>query len=502
MSKIPALIEVDRVSKRFPGVLALDAVSFNFRLGEVHAVIGENGAGKSTLMNILAGELRPDAGTIRVGGEPVSIPSPLASQKLGIAVVYQELMLCMNLSAAENVMLPQIAPRLAATIMPRDEMRERARAALAQLGIADIDLEVPAGGLTMAEKQLIEIARAIGQKARILVLDEPNSALSPYETGQLFDIIRKLRADGVTVIYVSHHLQEVLSIADRISIMRDGRAIETVENRNIGEDYLIHAMVGRELDTRDHWALGEGARADEAPVILSVRDFTSHNIHDLSFSVRAGEILGVAGLPDSGKDGLGEALLGLLPRSGAVLVNGKPIKPGNPSRAIRAGLALIPADRRAAGAILSMSVADNVVAASLPRFSVAGLLRRGRIQQTARAQVARLDARIASISQKLATLSGGNQQKIILSRGLVTNPRVLILHEPTRGIDVGAKAEIYRILREIAREGIAILMISSELPELILNAARVIVMRNGCIAGEVTGTGITEEAILAHALAA
>lgn len=502
MTRVPALIEIDRVSKRFPGVLALDAVSLDFRAGEVHAVIGENGAGKSTLMNILAGGLRPDGGLIRVDGGPVSIPSPLASQKLGIAVVYQELLLCMNLSAAENVMLPEVSARPAASILPRDEMRARAGAILAQLGVTGIDLDASVGRLTMAEKQLVEIARAIGQNARILVLDEPNSALSPRETGRLFEIIRKLRGDGVTVIYVSHHLQEVLAIADRISIMRDGRAVDTVENRNVSEDDLIRAMVGRELDTGDQWCQHAEARADAAPVILEVRELVSHEIHDLSFTVHAGEILGVGGLPDSGKDALGEVLMGLLPRTGTVVVDGAQIKPGNPTRAIRSGLAFVPADRRAAGALLSMSVADNIIAASLLRFSVAGMLRRGRIQRTARAQVARLDARIASISQKLAALSGGNQQKIILCRGLITNPRVLILHEPTRGIDVGAKAGIYRILRDIAKEGIAILIISSELPELMLNAARVIVMRNGGIAGEVSGAGITEQAILALALAA
>lgn len=502
MNQRPALIEIDRVTKRFPGVLALDAVSFDFRSGEVHAVIGENGAGKSTLMNILAGELRPDGGEVRVEGKPTNIPTPLASQKLGIAVVYQELVLCMNLSVAENVMLPQIAARTATSIVPREEMRQRAKKVLAQLGIAGIGLDAPVGRLTIAEKQLVEIARAIGQYARVLVLDEPNSALSRNESEQLFEIIRKLRADGVTVIYVSHHLQEVLAIADRISVMRDGRAIDTIENRNIGEDDLIRAMVGRELDVAVQWSLREEAQRDDAPLILDVRELASQGIRRVSFAVRAGEILGVAGLPDSGKDMLGEALFGLIPRSGTVLVDDAPISPGKPTRAIRAGLAFIPADRRAGGALLGMNVAENVVAASLPRFSVAGLLRRGRIRRTARAQVARLDARIASLDQKLATLSGGNQQKIILSRGLVTNPRVLILHEPTRGIDVGAKAEIYRNLREIAGEGIAILIISSELPELILNAARVIVMRDGRINGEVSGAGITEEAILAHALAA
>jgi ABC-type sugar transport system ATPase subunit len=497
-------IQIAGLTRSFPGIVALDSVSLDFRPGEVHAVIGENGAGKSTMMNILAGDLQPNAGEIRVGGEAVRIANPLASRALGITVVYQELTLCPNLTVAENVMLSAMAARPAATLARRGAMREEARRALSRLGMAGIDLDLPVRKLSVAEMQLVEIARALNEKSRVLVLDEPNSALSPRESERLFDIVRQLRGDGVTVIYVSHHLSEVLALADRISVMRDGRLIETIDNEpgGVDEDRLIRAMVGRQLDQATQWSLREEAVTPDASVVLDVEGLTvPGQVDGLSFECRAGEILGIGGLPDSGKDVLGEAIFGLRERQGRVAVDGVPVPPWDTSAALRAGMAFVPADRRGAGALLTMSVADNVVSASLGRFSLAGFRKLAGIRAEARAQVARLDARITSLNQKLATLSGGNQQKIILGRSLVTNPRVLILQEPTRGVDVGAKAEIYEILRGIASEGVAIVMISSELPELMLNAARVIVMRDGRLSGELRGAEIHEEAILSRALA-
>ena len=496
------IVEVRRVTKRFPGVLALNEVSVEFRKGEVHAVVGENGAGKSTLMNILAGELRPDAGELRIDGRTTAITSPLASQKLGIKVVHQELSLCPNLSVAENVMLPSAAARSPLSFVRRAEMRQAARKVLARLGSVSLDPATPVRRLSVAQAQLVEIARAISQKARVLVLDEPNSALSHRESENLFAIIRQLRDEGVTVIYISHHLNEVLDIADRITVMRDGRSIETMANENLTESRLIAGMIGRDMSATPQWSIQPGAAADDRPVVLSVENVASApEIRRVSFTLRRGEILGIGGLPDSGKDELASALFGLRQREGEVRVDGEAVPAGSTTHAIRAGMALIPADRRGAGALLAMSVADNVVSASLSQFSLLGIQRRRRIRRAARAQVARLDARIATLRQRMATLSGGNQQKIILSRGLVTNPDILILHEPTRGIDVGAKAEIYQILKGIAQEGVGILMISSELAELVLQASRVLVMRDGMIAGEMAGADITEEAILACALA-
>ncbi|MDQ0469471.1 sugar ABC transporter ATP-binding protein [Labrys wisconsinensis] len=495
------MLEIAGVTKRFPGVLALDRIAVGFRAGEVHAVIGENGAGKSTLMNILAGDLQPDGGEVRLDGRPRRFASPLDSRAAGIVVVYQELALCPTLSIAENIMMAEMAARPVASLVPRARMRIEARAALARLGMDHLDPDTKVGRLTVAEMQLVEIAGAVRQRARVLVLDEPNSALSRRESERLFEVVRQLKGEGVTVIYVSHHLREVLDLADRITVMRDGRTIETLDNDDLSEARLIRAMVGRELAGARPWSLDPAADSRGAAVVLSVENLTAPGLDRVGFEVRAGEILGIGGLPDSGKDGLGEALFGLAPRTGTVTIDGRVLRPLDPAGSIRNGLAFVPADRRGAGGLMAMSVADNVVSASLPRFSVAGLLRRAAIRREARAQVARLDARIARLGQKLRTLSGGNQQKIILGRSLVTDPRVLVLHEPTRGIDVGAKAEIYAILRAIAGDGVAVVLISSEIPELILNAERVLVLRAGRIAGELGRGGISEEAILARAMA-
>ena len=497
----PSIVEIVGVTKRFPGVLALDRIAVGFRAGEVHAVIGENGAGKSTLMNILAGDLQPDEGEILVDAQVTRFASPLDSRAAGIVVVYQELALCPTLTIAENIMMSDMAARSVASLVPRPTMRAEARKALARLGMGALDPNTKVGRLSVAEMQLVEIARAVRQQARVLVLDEPNSALSRRESERLFEVVRQLRTEGVTVIYVSHHLHEVLDLADRITVMRDGRTIETIENDGVDEERLIRAMVGRDLGNTPPWFANAAAQSQDKPVMLAVEHLRAPGLEDVSFAVHAGEILGVGGLPDSGKDGLGEALFGLHGRSGRVTVDGVELRAADPLASIRSGMSFVPADRRGASGLLTMSVADNVVSASLPRFSVAGLLRRGAIRREARAQVARLDARISRLGQKLATLSGGNQQKIILGRSLVTNPRVLILHEPTRGIDVGAKAEIYSILRGITSEGVAVVMISSEIPELIMNAERVLVLQGGRISGEMRGEGINEESILARAMA-
>jgi ABC-type sugar transport system ATPase subunit len=496
----PHIVEIAGVTKRFPGVLALDHIHVGFRAGEVHAVVGENGAGKSTLMHILAGDLQPSEGEILVDGKATHFASPLDSRAAGIVVVYQELALCATMTIAENVVMSDMARRPVASLVPRAMMRAEARAALGRLGMDSLDPETRVSGLSVAEMQLVEIARAVRQRARVLVLDEPNSALSRRESERLFDVVRQLRAEGVTVIYVSHHLREVLDLADRVTIMRDGRTIETLDNEGLSEQRLIHSMVGRDLGDVPPWRMNPAARSEGNSVVLSVTDLKAPGLAGISFEVRAGEILGVGGLPDSGKDGLGEALFGLCLRQGRVAIDGAET-PADALASIRCGMAFVPADRRGAGGLLAMTVADNVVSASLKRFSVAGVLQRAAIRGEARAQVARLDARIARLGQKLGTLSGGNQQKIILGRSLVTHPRVLVLHEPTRGVDVGAKAEIYGILRGIASEGVAIVLISSEVPELLMNAERVLVLRRGRISGELRGDAITEAEILGRAMA-
>jgi ABC-type sugar transport system ATPase subunit len=500
MTSSSHIVEIAGVTKRFPGVLALDHIHVGFRAGEVHAIVGENGAGKSTLMHILAGDLQPNEGEILIDGEAAHFASPLDSRAAGIVVVYQELALCPTMTIAENVVMSDMARRPVASLVPRAMMRAEARAALGRLGMDSLDPDTRVSRLSVAEMQLVEIARAVRQRARVLVLDEPNSALSRRESERLFDVVRQLRAEGVTVIYVSHHLREVLDLADRVTIMRDGRTIETLDNEDLSEQRLIHSMVGRDLGDVPPWRMNPAAHSEGNPVVLSVKDLRAPGLDGVSFEVRAGEILGVGGLPDSGKDALGEALFGLCPREGRVAINGAET-PADALASIRCGMAFVPADRRGAGGLLAMTVADNVVSASLKRFSIAGVLQRAAIRREARAQVARLDARIARLGQKLGTLSGGNQQKIILGRSLVTHPRVLILHEPTRGIDVGAKAEIYGILRGIASEGVAIVLISSEVPELLMNAERVLVLRRGRISGELRGEAMSEAEILGRAMA-
>ena len=495
------IVELVDVTKRYPGVVAMDGVSIRFHPGEVHAVIGENGAGKSTMMNVLAGAIQPNEGELRVDGKTTSFSSPLASQAAGIGVVYQELSLCMNLSVGENVMLPELARRGALSPLASLRAGQAARPVLERLGMGRLDPATPVAKLSVAQQQLVEIARVINQDTRLLVLDEPNSALSPAESEKLFEVVRALRAQGVSIVYVSHHLDEVLDLADRFSVMRDGRLVTSFEKSpELTTDTLVSHMVGRDVATADQYATRPGVADHMGEPVLEVSGLTAPGVfEDVSFTVARGEILGVAGLPDSGKDALGDALFGLTPRSGDVQVNGIRLSPNRPVHSIAAGIAYIPADRRGAGALLTMSVAENTIASALGRFLRRGFLHRRPIRETTEDYIGRFGTKVAQLDQAIATLSGGNQQKIILARGLVTEPKLLILHEPTRGIDVGAKAEIYDILKGLAAEGLAILMISSELPEIVLHTSRVLVMAEGQVTGQLSGAKITEETIMALA---
>lgn len=496
--KAPPIIELVNITKRFPGVLALNGVSLSFHPGEIHAVIGENGAGKSTLMNILAGELQPDLGQVIYRGKPQHISSPYFSQRLGISVVYQELALCPNLTIAENISLHSAATRYALGLVNKRQHRESARSALQRLGLDNIDLQQPVGKLSVALQQLVEIAKAISIKAQVLILDEPNSALTKEETDRLFDVLRQLRSDGVAVLYVSHRLEEVLSLADRISILRDGKHVGTVGAAQATMQDLIEKMVGRVIG--DLHQRNVAAQVRDA-VALETKNLASGNgVRGVSFKVNAGEIVGIAGLPDAGKDELVDCLFGLKPCEGAVWINGREVTIKSPAAAIQHGLVLVPADRRGVGALIRMNVQDNIAAANLKSVSQAGLLRRPSMRALAQKYVGQLDIRAASLLQQMATLSGGNQQKVILSRGLATRPTVLLLHEPTHGVDVGAKAEIYSILQDLARQGVAIVIVSSELPELIGQCDRILVMHAGRIAGQFARHEAREEPILACAM--
>ncbi len=489
------IIQLNKISKRFPGVQALDGVSLSVHGGEIHAVIGENGAGKSTLMNILAGEIQPDGGQILFMGEDTHIPDPFTSQNMGISVVYQELALCPNLNIAENISLNATANAPGIGLVDRAGFKEKAYAVLSRLGMENADLNRPVGQLTVAEQQMVEIAKAISGQVKVLILDEPNSALSLEETEHLFSVLNQLRTDGVAVIYVSHRLEEVLSISDRITILRDGQFIDTVNAEETTVDGLIGKMVGRVVDDlyqRDT----ESSTRDE--ILFSVTDLSSsHQLTDISFQLHGGEILGIAGLPGAGKDELVECCFGLRKHTGQFKVLGEIIDIKSPSQAIKHGLAFIPADRRESGALALMGVKENIVAANLTTVSTAGLLNRPSIERVGQDYVDRLDIRVATLNQQMATLSGGNQQKTILARSLVTDPAILILHEPTRGIDVGAKAEIYGILQRLASEGAGVLVVSSELPELIGQCDRILVMHEGRITGEFDRSEAQEEPILA-----
>jgi len=492
------IVELHNIGKRFPGVQALDDVSLTVFPGEIHALIGENGAGKSTLMNILAGELQPDGGSIVFAGEHCEIPNPFVSQKLGISVVYQELALCPNLSIAENIALNSAAATRGIAVMNRRRFAERARTVLATLGLETVDTSTPVSQLSVAQQQLVEIAKAISGEVKLLILDEPNSALTQDETAHLFDVLHQLKASGVGIIYVSHRLEEVLRLADRITVLRDGKFIETIAAASATVDGLIARMVGREIETLYH---RDAAAQGSDKIVFGVKDLASGKaVRGVSLVVHAGEIVGVAGLPDSGKDELVEACFGLRPYTGEVDIEGEPVMLRSPAHAIAHGVAFVPADRRRVGALLVMNVRENIVAASLKEVSTIGLLQPRAMQMLSQAYVGKLDVRVASLAQQMSTLSGGNQQKVILARGMATQPHLLILHEPTRGIDVGAKVEIYRILQELATEGVGILIASSELPELIGQCDRILVMHQGRLTGEFQRADAAEEPLLACAM--
>ncbi|MFO1107193.1 MAG: sugar ABC transporter ATP-binding protein [Amaricoccus sp.] len=493
------LLDMRAIAKTFPGVKALKGVELTAYAGEIHALMGENGAGKSTLMRILSGSMRADpGGTIAIDGAPVAITDPLTARDLGIAVIYQELSLAPTLSVAENIYMGrEIATGIFAD---RRAMNEGCRDVLARLG-AGFGPTTRVGRLSMAERQLVEIARAIHANARILVMDEPTTALSSRETDTLFALVRQLRDEGLAIIYISHRMAEVYELADRCSVLRDGAYVGTLTRDALSAETLVRMMVGRDISgfyRKDH----SKARS-EGPVLLEV-DGVSDGVlvHDCSFQLRGGEVLGLAGLVGSGRSELALAIYGARPRTaGTIRVNGQPVDIRRPGDAIDAGLVYLTEDRKGDGVLLDMSVEDNIALGVIDRDARLGtFLDRRRIRARAIAAIKALAIRVAAPSVAVATLSGGNQQKVLLSRFLETDPQVLVLDEPTRGVDIGAKSEIYRIIDGLAARGAGIVVISSELPEIIGIADRVLVMREGTIAGEVRptpGAPITQEAVMA-----
>jgi ABC-type sugar transport system ATPase subunit len=486
------------ISKRFGNTLALNSVDIVLHPGEVHALLGENGAGKSTLINILAGELQPDAGEIFVHGERVRFKDPHHASSLGISVVYQELSLCPNLTVAQNISLHRAADSGLLHRVDRKQLISSAQALLRRLGLSNLDVTVPVRSSSLGQRQLVEIAKALTTDLRVLILDEPNSALTHEESADLFRVVRELRDQGIAIVYVSHRLEETMQLVDRITILRDGRIVDTDSRRNFSIPHLIQKMVGREINHLFHREpLREPDRA-RALVVSKLND--RDLLKDVSFDLHVGEILGIGGLPGSGKDELVECLSGTREFTGNVEIDGRRVRIRSTEDVIRAGMALVPSDRRGAGTFQVLSILDNVAAASLRRVNRWGVLSRKRMKDLANNYLSRMNLKARSIEQKVGTLSGGNQQKVVLARGLATEPRILLLHEPTRGIDVGAKAEIYQILNQLASRGIAILIVSSELPELIGQCDRIFAMHNGRITGEYSRREASEERILASAM--
>ncbi|MEX3605765.1 MAG: sugar ABC transporter ATP-binding protein [Burkholderia sp.] len=500
----PPILEMRGICMTFPGVRALDNVCLSVRAGGVHALMGENGAGKSTLMKILSGAYRADpGGEILIDGRPVQIDGPLAARALGVAVIYQELSLAPNLSVAENIHVGRELRhwRFGLPTIDRATMERDCEDVLKRLG-ADFGPRTLVGSLPIASQQLVEIARAVHARARILVMDEPTTPLSSRETDRLFALIRQLRKEGLAIIYISHRMAEIYELSDRVSVLRDGSYVGTLEREALSAERLVQMMVGRDMS-------GFYKKAhvpyDPGRLLLSVRDIADGaRVRGCSLDLHAGEVLGIAGLMGAGRTELARLIFGAEARTcGSIAIEGRALAMRTPREAIEAGLVYLTEDRKRQGLFLDMSVLGNINIAVCGRDARAGgVLDRARGAQRARQAIASLSIRVPSARIHVGVLSGGNQQKVLLSRLLETQPRILILDEPTRGVDIGAKSEIYRIINEFAKAGVGVIVISSELPELIGVADRVLVMREGEIVGELgghAGSLLTQEAVIALA---
>lgn len=493
------ILRLIEIHKSFAGVHALAGVSLELLPGEVHALLGENGAGKSTLVKVMTGVHQPDAGEIELDGRPVRFPSPQVARRHGIAAIYQEPTLFPDLSVAENIFAGQYPVRAASRRVDWGRMRDEARRLFDLLDV-ELDPDARIRDLSFADRQMVEIAKALSAQARILIMDEPTSALTLHETEELFRIVRQLKAQGTTVVFISHRLEEAFELADRVTVLRDGHWIGTHAIDEVTPQDVIRMMVGRSLET-----LFPKEPAEIGAPILEVEGLTQPGVfHDVSFEVRRGEIVGMAGLVGSGRTDVARAIFGITPAVyGTIRVDGKEVTIQSPMDALALGIAYVPEDRQLHGLILPMSVAQNITLTVLRRLTRAG----GWIERDAEAALAeafarQLDVRCASLAQPVRELSGGNQQKVVLAKWLAAEPRILILDEPTRGIDVGTKAEVHRLMSQLARQGMAILMISSELPEILGMSDRILVMHEGRITREFTRAEATQESIMAAAMGA
>ncbi len=484
-------LEARSLVKRYPGVLALDDVSIAVRGREVHAVAGENGAGKSTLMKVLSGAVRPDAGTLAVDGHPVRFESPHAAHAAGIRMIHQELSLVPELSVAENVFLGAEPARRG--VVDRKRQERDARAVLERLGQGRLDPRARVAGLPLAARQMTEIAKAVAARARVLIMDEPTAILAQEETDVLFRVIAQLRDDGVAVVYISHRIDEIFRIAGRITVLRDGRLVTSAPLAELTRADVVRLMVGRELAAGYPRPAGlPGAE------LLRLEGVTSGPVRGASLALRAGEIVGLVGLVGAGRTELARAVFGAAPRrEGRMWIDGRPFAPRTPREAIAAGVALLPEDRKRQGLVLMAAIKDNVSLPSLPALARRGVVDRAREREGVARWIEALGVRTPSLDRPAQQLSGGNQQKVVLARWMLRHARVLLFDEPTRGIDVGAKAEIYSLMRRLADEGAGILMISSDLPEALGMADRLFAMRGGRIVGELPRVDATPDRVAA-----
>ena len=484
-------LALDKATKAFGAVQALADGSISLFGGEAHALVGENGAGKSTLVKILAGVYQPDSGTVAVDGQPVVLGGPQAARDAGISIIYQEPTLFPDLTVAENIFMSRQPLRVGRRI-DRPTMNRAAGEIFTRLGVA-LDPHRQARGLSVADQQIVEIAKALSSNSNVLVMDEPTAALTTVEVERLFEVIRTLRREGAAVLFISHRLEEVFAICQRVTIMRDGRFVRTAAAADLTVDEVIRSMVGRDLDVLFH-----KTATTAGEVVLQVENLSREGVlHDITFSVRRGEIVALAGLVGAGRSEVARAIFGIDRRSaGVVTVNGKMLPNGSPLASMAAGVALVPEDRRQQGLVMDLGIDRNVALTSLGRLSRFGLISRTRERDLAATWAERLQLKFGRLWNAVSTLSGGNQQKVVLGKWLARAPSLLIIDEPTRGIDVGTKAEVHRILDGLVADGLAVLMISSELPEVLGMADRILVMREGRIAAEFARAEADEDSVM------
>jgi len=500
MAEQPLLLKMEHINKVFPGVKALSDVSLTIHKGEVVGLLGENGAGKSTLMKILSGAYQPTSGTIELNGEVVEIPTPIRAQQLGIVTIYQEFTLVPSLTIAENIFMGREPGP--ASLVSWKALRDQTEALMKRLGIR-LNPMTAVRNLSVAEQQMVEIARALSMESQIIIMDEPTSALSENEVHQLLEIVRDLRSQGISIIFITHHLEEALEICDRVTVLRDGRNVGTEAIEDLTLDDIIRMMVGRsasELFQREtkHEYGDVAMRVTGLTRKRDVRDPNAIELRDISFEVRQGEILGIAGLVGAGRTEIVRAIFGADRfDSGQIEIEGQPVTIQNPRDAIRLGLGLVPEDRKQQALFLALAVRENLSIAALKKLLFpGGFVKFAEEDQMVDKYRAALSIRMASPEQRVRNLSGGNQQKVVIARWLAMQPRVLIVDEPTRGIDVAAKAEVHQLLDQLANDGIAIVMISSELPEILAISDRILTVREGRITGEFNREEATEENLM------